>query len=139
MAAIETRPDPLAKAAFGPRRRSLLLYSRQAGDTALRAFAGILQTRFRSADLVARYGGEEFVVVMEGATRSQAVEAAEEIRRNLAGCVITGPDGLGLHATVSAGCAEIDAIEPTREALLRTADVGLFIAKRAGRNRVAVA
>jgi diguanylate cyclase (GGDEF)-like protein/PAS domain S-box-containing protein len=114
-------------------------HGHQAGDTVLRAFSGILQSRFRSADLVARYGGEEFVAVLEGATRDQAVAVAEEVRRTLAGHPIAGPDGLALHATVSAGCAEIDVIEPTREMLLRTADVGLFMAKRNGRNQVVAA
>jgi diguanylate cyclase (GGDEF)-like protein/PAS domain S-box-containing protein len=114
-------------------------HGHEAGDAVLRAFSGILQTRFRSADLVARYGGEEFVAILEGATRDQAVAAAEEVRRDLAGRRIRGPDGLELHATVSAGCAEIDAIAPTREGLLRTADVGLFMAKRNGRNQVVAA
>jgi PleD family two-component response regulator len=37
---------------------------------------------------------------------------------------------------VSAGCAGLDRHDATREALLRAADVGLFMAKRAGRNTV---
>ena len=111
-------------------------HGHEAGDAVLRAFSGILQTRFRSADLVARYGGEEFVAVLEGANRDQAAMAADEVRRDFAGRVIPGPDGLELHATVSAGCSEIDPIDPTREALLRAADVGLFMAKRNGRNQV---
>ena len=48
-------------------------------------------------------------------------------------------DGSDLEATVSAGCAALDPLEPTREALLRTADVGLYMAKRAGRNQVVAA
>lgn len=114
-------------------------HGHQAGDAVLRAFSGILQTRFRSADLVARYGGEEFVAILEGATRDQAVAAAEEVRRKLAATTIKGPDGVDLRATVSAGCAEIDPSDPTRTALLRTADVGLFMAKRNGRNQVVAA
>jgi PleD family two-component response regulator len=41
--------------------------------------------------------------------------------------------------TVSAGCAELDPADATRESLLRTADVALFMAKRAGRDRVVAA
>jgi len=37
---------------------------------------------------------------------------------------------------VSAGCAVIDRSDPTRESLLGLADERLFMAKRAGRNRV---
>jgi diguanylate cyclase (GGDEF)-like protein/PAS domain S-box-containing protein len=111
-------------------------HGHQAGDEVLRRFGGILLTRFRSADLVARYGGEEFVAILEGATRDQAVAVAEEVRMELESSTIIGPGGIRLRSTVSAGCAELDAASPTREALIRSADVGLFMAKRGGRNQV---
>ena len=50
-----------------------------------------------------------------------------------------GADGQPLRATVSAGCAVIDPADPTKEALIGRADVGLFMAKRAGRNQVVAA
>jgi PleD family two-component response regulator len=37
---------------------------------------------------------------------------------------------------VSAGCAEAEAGETTPESLIRSADVALSMAKRAGRNRI---
>ena len=114
-------------------------YGHQAGDAVLREFSGILLTRFRSADLVARYGGEEFVVVLEGSTAGEAARVAEEIRRDLEARLVRGPDGQEVRTTVSAGCAQIDPSNPTREALIETADIALFAAKRAGRNRVASA
>ncbi|MDQ6795249.1 MAG: diguanylate cyclase [Chloroflexota bacterium] len=115
------------------------LYGHQAGDAVLRSFAGILMERFRSSDLVARYGGEEFMAILEDATIEDAVRVADEVRRELESRRIPGPDGSDLEATVSAGCAALDPLDPTREALLRTADVGLYMAKRAGRNRVVAA
>ncbi len=111
-------------------------HGHQAGDAVLRAFAGILLERFRSSDLVARYGGEEFVAILESATSEDASRIAEEVRTTLAAKSVVGPDGVVLQATVSAGCAALDDAEPTREALMRAADVGLFMAKRAGRNQV---
>jgi diguanylate cyclase (GGDEF)-like protein len=111
-------------------------HGHQAGDAVLRFFAGILLERFRSSDLVARYGGEEFVAILESATIANAEQVAEEVRASLADRSIIGPDGTKLWATVSVGCAALDDQDPTREALLRAADVGLFMAKRAGRNRV---
>jgi diguanylate cyclase (GGDEF)-like protein len=114
-------------------------HGHQIGDAVLRTFAGVLRSRFRDADLVARYGGEEFVVVLEGATRDDAVVVAEGILAGLAETPITSDDGTRLTVTVSAGCAEMYEAEPTAEQLLRTADVALFMAKRAGRNRVVAA
>jgi two-component system cell cycle response regulator len=111
-------------------------HGHQAGDAILRAFAGILLGRFRSSDLLARYGGEEFVVILEGATLEDATRVADEVRAELERRSVEGPDGTPLSATVSAGCAALNDADPSREGLLRTADVGLFMAKRAGRNQV---
>jgi diguanylate cyclase (GGDEF)-like protein/PAS domain S-box-containing protein len=111
-------------------------HGHQTGDAVLRTFAGILLERFRASDLVARYGGEEFVVILERSTVEDAVKAAEDVRRSLEEASILGSDGSRLNATVSAGCAGLDRHDATREALLRAADVGLFMAKRAGRNTV---
>ncbi len=114
-------------------------HGHQAGDAVLRTFGAILTARCRASDLVARYGGEEFVAILEGCSLADAVAMAEAIRLELEGRVIDGPDGQPLHARVSAGCAVLDPREPTAQALLRTADVGLFMAKRAGRNKVVAA
>ena len=114
-------------------------HGHQAGDAVLRAFGGILHERLRSSDLVARYGGEEFVAVLERATVDDAVRIAREVCTTLRERPMRGRNGGTVRATVSAGCAELDPHEPTPEALLRAADIGLFMAKRAGRDRVAVA
>lgn len=114
-------------------------HGHQVGDAVLVQFASVLRRRFRAADLVARLGGEEFIVVLDGANRSQAVTIADEALDAVAALRIPGEDGAELRVTVSAGCAELDQAHPTREALLRTADVALFMAKRAGRNRVVAA
>jgi diguanylate cyclase (GGDEF)-like protein len=111
----------------------------QVGDQALRVFAHVLRERARQTDLVARYGGEEFVVVLDGADRDHAVRIAEEVRRRLGSRTIPAEDGAPLRLTVSAGCAALDDEEPTAEALLRTADVALSMAKRGGRDRVVAA
>ena len=109
------------------------------GDAVLRLFAGILHERLRSADLVARFGGEEFVVILEDSALAEVVWVADEVRRGLEVRTVPGADGKPLRVTVSAGCAVIDPADPTREALLSRADVGLFMAKRAGRNQVVAA
>ena len=109
------------------------------GDAVLRAFGGILSRRLRSSDVVARYGGEEFVAILDGATIEEAQRVAEEIRRELEAARVPGVDGEDLRATVSAGCASLGPAVATLEALLEVADVGLQMAKRAGRNQVVAA
>lgn len=114
-------------------------HGHQIGDSVLRTFADVLRQRFRASDLVARLGGEEFIAVLDGADRDAAVAAADDVRALLALRPIDVGEGDRVRITVSAGCAELDPADPSRESLLRTVDVALFMAKRAGRDRVVAA
>jgi diguanylate cyclase (GGDEF)-like protein len=115
------------------------LHGHLLGDAVLRLFGGLLHDRVRSADLVARYGGEEFVAILEDCGLAEAVKVADAIRRDLETRSVPAADGGPLRVTVSAGCAEIDRADPTGDGLIGRADVGLFMAKRAGRNTVVAA
>ncbi len=114
-------------------------HGHQAGDAVLRTFGSMLLARRRSSDVVARFGGEEFAAVLYRATLEDAVRIAEQMREQVAGQPVEGPNGEELSVTVSAGCATTSPEAPTAEALLRAADVALYMAKRAGRNRVVAA
>ncbi len=115
------------------------LHGHQLGDEVLRTFGTILLERFRASDIVARFGGEEFLVVLDGANRDEAVRLATEVRLALEASPIAGADGGLLHATVSAGCAGVSGGLVAPETLLQLADVGLAMAKQAGRNQVVAA
>jgi diguanylate cyclase (GGDEF)-like protein len=110
-----------------------------AGDAVLRAFSGLLAGRFRSSDLVARYGGEEFLVVLDGASRDDAVRAAEEIRIAFRDLDVPIAGGAALRATVSAGCAALDPSVAGLDVMVEVADVGLAMAKAGGRDQVVAA
>lgn len=112
------------------------LHGHQTGDAILRAFADVLRARFRTSDLVARYGGEEFLAIVDGATAEQALAIADQIRQSFADQHVLAPDGTVVRATVSAGLSAMGADEDTFEDLITRADVGLVMAKRAGRDRV---
>jgi len=114
-------------------------HGHQAGDAILRAFADILRSRFRDSDLVARYGGEEFMAILDGANAEQARTVADEIRTSFGRVTVGGPDGVPISATVSAGCAAMTLDEDVFDQVVARADVGLVMAKRAGRNRVIAA
>ena len=114
------------------------LHGHQTGDAVLRAFGKLLMERFRASDLVARYGGEEFVAILEGTTRDDAFRIAEEVRTAFAQQSVRGASGQRFAATVSAGCAELGPTDGLAE-LLGACDVGLAMAKGAGRNQVVAA
>jgi two-component system cell cycle response regulator len=114
-------------------------YGHAAGDKALRAIADALRANTRAFDSLARYGGEEFVVVMPGTSIDDAAQAAERLRAAVAATPFAYEAGRSVRLTVSIGAAASPLHATTPEALLRAADVALYAAKRAGRNRVEVA
>lgn len=81
-----------------------------------------------------RLGGEEFALLLEGCVMAEAAKVAETLRGKIAGLRIPlGEDRLSL--TCSFGVSEWrvgDSIDP----LLKRADMALYEAKIAGRNRV---
>jgi diguanylate cyclase (GGDEF)-like protein len=114
-------------------------HGHRVGDIVLRGFGELLQERFRASDLVARYGGEEFVAILDGASLDDAVRIANEVRAAWAESTFRGADDRPLHATVSAGCARLEDGAQSVEELFTAADVGLAMAKAAGRDLVVAA
>ncbi len=105
-----------------------------AGDQALKRVAALLNEAIQDVDFVARYGGEEFFVLMPGLQVSGAAAVAERIRQLLA-----EQSFAGRAVTLSIGVAEFPANADSGDALIAAADMALYEAKRAGRDRVAIA
>lgn len=114
-------------------------FGHQIGDRVLRLFADTLRARARASDLVARFGGEEFVVILDNATRDDAIRVAEDVRTAFAKLKVDIAGGEPLRTTVSAGCASLEAWEVEASLLLERADVALAMAKHGGRNQVVAA
>lgn len=107
------------------------------GDQVLKDIAARIVTNMRAVDVVSRYGGEEFMIAMPETTRSEAFQAAERVRRSIAGTPVF-VDGQGLSITTSCGVAQVETGEQLRD-VFRRADAALYQAKRSGRNQVCIA
>jgi two-component system cell cycle response regulator len=121
-------------------------FGHAAGDRALKAVAQRLCASVRGSDSVARYGGDELVVLMPDTDLTIARRIAERLRYSVEATPVeavpaeagTG-DVAALRITVSIGIAALEAGDIDGAALLARADSALFVAKRAGRNRVETA
>jgi len=111
-------------------------YGHEAGDEILKEFAHRIQKNIRGVDLPCRYGGEEFVVIMPDTTQNNANNIAERVRLAVGDLKFDAGNGVFIPITVSVGIAlNIDGIDAPAK-LLKRADVALYQAKGAGRNRV---
>jgi len=115
-------------------------FGHQIGDEVIKFVASSLSGKDDSRLFAARYGGEEFVVLFEGQDAKSAGSEIERIRKLIAARELTiAATGQKLgHLTFSAGISSFNAEEGT-SAMLKRADVSLYEAKRAGRNRVIIA
>jgi two-component system cell cycle response regulator len=109
-------------------------HGHQVGDHVLHDVATRIVTGARSSDIVGRYGGEEFLIIFENAPLDIARDLAERIRIRVLGDPFV-EDSRKLFVTLSLGLAEARAGDDA-ESLIRRADMALYEAKTAGRNRV---
>ena len=108
-----------------------------AGDSVLRAVAGAIKRQLRNVDMVFRFGGEEFLILLSNTGRDAAGMVGERLRQ-AAQAQDYWVEGTRIELTVSLGCSTLLAAE-SAESLLRRADNALYVAKREGRNRLAMA
>jgi diguanylate cyclase (GGDEF)-like protein len=109
-------------------------YGHQTGDRLLNDLGRCLSAALRDGDLLARLGGEEFGVLLNGLVMQDAILVAERLRAAVAAFPFMVGTKL-IKMTVSIGVTGIvPCDEPTR--ILDSAEKGMHLAKRAGRNQV---
>lgn len=108
-----------------------------AGDTVLAAMGRLLSTTIREADFTGRWGGEEFVVALTSTDEPGGRSAAERIRAAITRMEVRDGTGELIPVTASIGLAVFEPAD-TLDALLNRADQAMYLAKSAGRNRVAM-
>ena len=111
-------------------------YGHPAGDQVIRSLAWLLKRRLRNTDIIGRYGGEEFLVGLPNATSQQALQVLDRIRCDF-GQIKHPFNETWFNTSFSAGIASLSALS-TGEDLVKLADEALYVAKRGGRNRVAI-
>ncbi|MDZ7401341.1 MAG: PleD family two-component system response regulator [candidate division KSB1 bacterium] len=108
-----------------------------AGDQVLKTIADLLRNNIRKIDIAARYGGEEFALILVETDKQAAGVVANKIKNLIEHQKFhyeeTQPNG---KLTISMGVATFPEDAMTPEELVKIADQRLYLAKKAGRNRV---
>jgi diguanylate cyclase len=140
--------DVLAKTLAAAQARLMLMdidhfkkfndsYGHLTGDQVLRLVAIAVKQNVKGQDISARYGGEEFAVILPDTSLRSAITVADQLRRAVMNKELmkrsTG-EHLG-RVTMSIGVATL-AQGDSPQSLIERADICLYAAKHAGRNRV---
>jgi diguanylate cyclase (GGDEF)-like protein len=111
-------------------------HGHEAGNSALKHLAQLLQSNLRRLDIACRYGGEEFVVILPGTDLFTGRFVAERLRITIADSPVALTSG-PLSLTASIG---IDTYrhtdQDTPDSFIARTDKLVYQAKAAGRNRV---
>jgi diguanylate cyclase (GGDEF)-like protein len=105
------------------------------GDLVLARVGRLLENKCRQSNVVARYGGDEFIILMPETGVEQAQILAERLRLWLA----TDPMLSEHQITGSFGVASFPLHGFSAESIIRVADMGMYISKKAGGDRVSTA
>lgn len=106
----------------------------ETGDAALLHLVKVVRACLRPQDSLARYGGEEFVILMPETVVDAAVMAMARLQRELTKNFFLA-NNEKILITFSAGVAQLMPGESGADVIKR-ADQAMYLAKRAGKNRV---
>ena len=113
------------------------IYGHQKGDYVLKRVAEIIKLNIRDGDVAARYGGEEFAVILPDTTEEEALDVAENLRKEIENSQFDGeenqPNG---KLTVSIGVSVYPDKAQNDIDLIKSADDALYRAKFFYKNRV---
>jgi diguanylate cyclase (GGDEF)-like protein len=108
-----------------------------AGDRVLGLIARRLQGAIRPGDLVARLGGDEMACVLPGVTMEESQALALRLLERATAPIHIDQREVAVGLSIGLGWTNDTAMDPAD--MLRRADQALYEAKKAGRNRIAVA
>ena len=106
----------------------------ESGDAALIHLVNVVRQNLRPGDTLARYGGEEFVILMPDTVQDDGIKAMQRFQRELTKNFFLAGSA-HILITFSAGVAQFAPDESGADAIKR-ADKAMYLAKRAGKNRV---
>lgn len=111
-------------------------YGHLMGSQAIRELAGTVRECIKEPAFGVAYGGDEFVIVLDGFTKKQAIEKAEEIRSQMTKTIYLRNFGHQVNLKASFGVATFPDDAKDVLTLLACADRAMFDIKEGGKNAV---
>ena len=108
------------------------------GDRVLVEFARTIKTHLRASDTVGRLGGEEFGLLLPLTTPTEGAEVAARILDAIRALDLTDSSGQNYRFTTSMGLGALHPQDRSLRDLLDRADQALYLAKRRGRDQIAM-
>jgi diguanylate cyclase (GGDEF)-like protein len=108
-------------------------YGHDVGDTILKLMSQLIQENVRSIDQLCRWGGEEFIALLPCTGCDTAIQLAERLRAKVETHQFPEVEAV----TISIGVTSYTKND-TMDSIIKHADKALYIAKRDGRNQVAM-
>jgi diguanylate cyclase (GGDEF)-like protein/PAS domain S-box-containing protein len=106
------------------------------GDELVTRIGGLLRATVRATDVVARLGGDEFAIILQEAGEREAITVADNILDAIRRRGVVTQDTRHARVTTSVGITTFDQhAQLTGEELIVEADIAMYDAKAAGRNR----
>lgn len=106
----------------------------QAGDYVLERVGATLRSAFRTTDRVCRYGGDEFAVIFPETPKEEVLRLAERLRRNISQLFPDSAIPSAITSSIGVASYPLDAVRSAD--LVKAADLAMYRAKEAGRNKV---
>jgi diguanylate cyclase (GGDEF)-like protein len=109
------------------------------GDQVLMHVARVFRAGVRGSDMLGRYGGEEFAIILRKCPPANGRAIAEKLRTMLKESPLKAAGGPEISLQVSIGVASFPGSGQSATAVATAADLALYRAKSAGRDRVEMA
>jgi diguanylate cyclase (GGDEF)-like protein/PAS domain S-box-containing protein len=113
-------------------------YGHLEGDRVLAVLAAAIRENLRHIDTAYRYGGEEFTILLPETECRDALIVAERIRKSFENSILHPLKESEVHKTISVGVGQYAANEK-ESSFLERVDMGMYMAKRQGKNQVCLA
>jgi diguanylate cyclase (GGDEF)-like protein len=110
-------------------------YGHDAGDIVIKRLAYLIEDNIRASDLAIRYGGEEFLIMLHNASEEGAMKVARNIQ-TIFNREVFKLNGDTVSKTISIGIAAFPKDSDAIWKVIKYADIALYEAKNAGRNKI---